>query len=99
MRYEHAPVLGIIGGSGLYNLDLMRDARDHEIDTPFGRPSGAVRVGSISGRTVAFVSRHGAGHRLAPSEVPYAANICALKMLGATAVVSISAVGSLQEDI
>jgi 5'-methylthioadenosine phosphorylase len=90
--------LGIIGGSGLYALDALARADVIEIDTPFGRPSDAPRVGEIAGRRVVFISRHGRGHRLAPAEVPYAANVCAMKMLGVQRLVSISAVGSLREE-
>lgn len=93
------PRLGIIGGSGLYALDNLTEIEDFEVDTPFGSPSDTIRIGTLSGHRVAFLSRHGSGHRLSPSEVPYAANICAMKMLGVQDLVSISAVGSLREDI
>lgn len=92
------PTLGIIGGSGLYALQSLTDIESFDIDTPFGKPSDPVRIGSIGDARVAFITRHGAGHRLSPSEVPYAANICAMKMLGVERLVSISAVGSLRED-
>ena len=98
MRVSERATLGIIGGSGLYALDALRDVETVEVATPFGQPSDAIRVGSIAGRRVAFLSRHAPGHRLAPSEVPYAANVCALKMLGVERLVSISAVGSLREE-
>jgi len=91
-----SPTLGIIGGSGLYG---MKDAKVDErltIDTPFGPTSDPVEVGSLAGVPVAFLSRHGKGHRLLPAEVPYRANLWALKSLGVKAVISISAVGSLQ---
>lgn len=91
--------LGIIGGSGLYGLAGLEHATSIDVDTPFGRPSEPVRVGLLNGCDVAFISRHASGHTLSPSEVPYAANICALKMLGVTRVVSISAVGSLREEL
>lgn len=94
---QRQPALGIIGGSGLYNLTALRSVEQIEIETPWGRPSEAIRVGEIGGQPVAFLSRHGAGHRLSPSEIPYAANICAMKMLGVSRLVSISAVGSLRE--
>lgn len=93
------PRLGIIGGSGLYALDALTDIQTVTINTPFGPPSDPPRVGTLHGRRVAFLSRHGAGHRLGPSEVPYAANVCALKMLGVERLVSISAVGSLREEL
>ncbi|MEX1158056.1 MAG: S-methyl-5'-thioadenosine phosphorylase, partial [Thermomicrobiales bacterium] len=95
---KRRPALGIIGGSGLYGLGSLSDVEDFEIETPWGRPSEAIRVGEILGQPVAFLSRHGFGHRLSPSEVPYAANVCAMKMLGVSRLVSISAVGSLRED-
>lgn len=94
-----APRLGIIGGSGLYDLEALTDVDEVVVETPFGLPSDALRVGTIGGARVAFLSRHGAGHRLAPSDVPYAANICAMKMLGVQQIVSISAVGSLRLDL
>jgi 5'-methylthioadenosine phosphorylase len=95
----HGALLGVIGGSGLYNLDGLADVESIAVDTPFGTPSSPVYVGTIDGRRVAFIARHGVGHRLSPSEIPYAANICALKMLGVERVVSISAVGSLREEL
>jgi 5'-methylthioadenosine phosphorylase len=91
--------LGIIGGSGLYALDGFVATDERTISTPFGDPSGPIRVGTLQGRQVAFMSRHGAGHTLAPSEVPYAANIFALKSLGVCHLLSVSAVGSLREAI
>jgi 5'-methylthioadenosine phosphorylase len=92
-------MLGIIGGSGLYNLDGFVDVVSHDIETPFGSPSEQIRVGNIQGQRVAFLSRHASGHRLGPSEIPFAANVCAMKMLGVTRLVSISAVGSLRDDL
>ncbi len=89
-------LVGIIGGSGFYSL--LDDADEHEVETPYGAPSGAVTVGALAGRQVAFVPRHGAGHRFAPHLVPYRANLWALRSLGATQVVSLSAVGSLRAD-
>lgn len=91
--------LGIIGGSGLYALEGFEASDELTISTPYGEPSDPVRVGTLAGRRVAFISRHGRGHRLTPSEVPYAANIYALKSLGVTHLLSVSAVGSLQEEI
>lgn len=93
------PQIGFIGGSGLYALASLESAEEVNIDTPFGRPSDVIHVGELNGTGVAFLSRHGAGHRLAPSEVPYRANVCAMKMLGVRTLISISAVGSLQEEI
>lgn len=95
---KSTPVLGIIGGSGLYNLPALTHLEPHEIDTPYGRPSSPVWTGSINGRTVAFLARHGVGHFISPGEVNYRANIFALKMMGVKRIVSISACGSLRED-
>lgn len=93
-----SPTLGIIGGSGLYDLSFLSEVEEFELETPWGRPSSRIRTGTIGGTRVAFLSRHGPGHRLSPSEVPYAANVCALKMLGVQRLVSISAVGSLIQE-
>lgn len=90
--------IGIIGGSGLYQMDAVEHARDIEVDTPFGSPSEKIVLGLVHGIPVAFLARHGRGHRLLPSEVPYRANICALKQLGVKYVLSFSAVGSLKEE-
>ncbi len=94
-------LIGIIGGTGLGDglAEHITGARKEEVDTPFGRPSGAVLVGKFGAKEIAFINRHGDGHILSPSEVPYAANIFALKKLGATAVIASGAVGSLQEKI
>lgn len=92
------PVLAIIGGSGLYNIKGLTDVSEHDIDTPFGQPSDPVVVGTLAGQRIAFLARHGRGHRLTPSEVNYRANIYALKVLGAERVVAVSACGSLRED-
>lgn len=93
------PMIGVIGGSGLYQMDALSDAQEHQIDTPFGQPSDVIVTGLVEGTEVAFLARHGKGHRLIPSEVPYLANIYAMKSLGVRYLVSISAVGSLHEDI
>ena len=89
----------IIGGSGLYHMAGLTDTREVRVKTPFGDPSDAVVVGTLEGQRVAFLSRHGRGHRFSPSEINYRANICALKMLGAERIISVSAVGSLREDL
>jgi 5'-methylthioadenosine phosphorylase len=89
--------LGIIGGSGLYNLPNLDITDTIDIETPFGRPSDHLTIGRISGVDVVFLPRHGAGHRHTPTELPYRANIYALKELGVSHVLSVSAVGSLQE--
>ena len=91
--------IGIIGGSGLYDMEGLVDREEVKVDTPFGNPSDAITVGTLEGRRVAFLPRHGKGHRLSPTEIPARANIFALKTLGITHVVSVSAVGSLKEDL
>ncbi len=95
---EQKPVLAVIGGSGLYTMSGLADMREHEISTPFGKPSAPVVVGRLGGQPVAFLARHGIGHHISPSEVNYRANIYALKSLGVERIVSISACGSLRED-
>ncbi|HEX9840545.1 MAG TPA: S-methyl-5'-thioadenosine phosphorylase [Anaerolineales bacterium] len=94
---EHV-TLAIIGGSGLYEMPGLQDAREYNLDTPFGKTSAPIVVGTLEGEQVAFLARHGIGHHITPSEVPYQANIYALKSLGVERVVSISACGSLQEE-
>ena len=91
--------IGIIGGSGLYNMPDLHVIRTVEVDTPFGQPSDAFIIGELAGVVVAFLPRHGRGHIHAPSEVPYRANIYALKTLGVEKVISVSACGSLREDL
>jgi 5'-methylthioadenosine phosphorylase len=95
---EAKPVLGVIGGSGLYEMPGLENAHTQAVQTPFGSPSAPVVIGNLAGRPVAFLARHGFGHVYSPSEVNYRANIYALKMLGCRQVVSISACGSLRED-
>jgi len=95
---EETPVLGVIGGSGLYGMEGLRDPEEHRLETPFGPPSTPIVTGMLGGRKVAFLARHGLGHVLTPSEVNYRANIYALKSLGVRRVVSVSACGSLRED-
>ena len=90
--------LAIIGGSGLYTMTGLRETREYQIDTPFGNTSAPVIVGTLEGERVAFLARHGVGHHLTPTEVPYRANIYALKSLGVQRILSISACGSLQEE-
>lgn len=90
--------IGIIGGSGLYQMSEFTSTREVEIDTPFGKPSDAFILGEINGVTVAFLARHGRGHKLTPTELPFRANIYAMKMLGVEYILSVSAVGSLQEQ-
>lgn len=90
--------LAVIGGSGLYNMPGLSQVEIVEVVTPFGKPSDAITLGTLHGRRVAFLPRHGRGHVLTPSEVPYRANIYALKILGVKYVISVSACGSLRED-
>lgn len=90
--------IGIIGGSGLYQMPELTDITETEVDTPFGKPSDAFIIGTLEGERVAFLPRHGRGHRLLPTELPFRANIYAMKLLGVDYILSISAVGSLQEQ-
>jgi len=94
---NHA-LIGIIGGSGLYQMDALQNAREHTMRTPFGDPSDVLVTGSVHGVPVVFLARHARGHRLLPFEVPYRANIHAMKQLGVRYLLSVSAVGSLRED-
>ena len=95
---ENKPVLAVIGGSGLYDFPALEKVERVEVDTPFGKPSAPIQIGSINGKKVAFLARHGIGHVYSPSEVNYQANIYALKSIGVEQIVSISACGSLRED-
>ena len=90
--------LAVIGGSGLYHMSELRQVDEFNPSTPFGKPSAPIVIGSLGERRIAFLARHGDGHTLSPSEVPYRANIFAFKLLGAERIVSISACGSLRED-
>ena len=89
--------IGIIGGSGLYQMPELKDVEEVSVDTPFGKPSDAFIVGTLEGVRVAFLPRHGRGHRLLPTELPFRANVYAMKTLGVERILSASAVGSLQE--
>jgi 5'-methylthioadenosine phosphorylase len=91
--------IGIIGGSGLYAMPGLQGSREVHVKTPFGEPSDAFVLGTLEGRRVAFLARHGRGHRLLPSEINYRANLYAMKLLGVQRVISVSAVGSLREDL
>jgi 5'-methylthioadenosine phosphorylase len=91
--------IAIIGGSGLYDLRGLTSVREERVDTPFGEPSSPILVGELDGKRVMFLARHGKGHRFTPSEVNYRANVFALKALGASEIVSVSAVGSMREEI
>ncbi len=90
--------IGIIGGSGLYQMPELQNVREQVVETPFGSPSDAFIIGELEGVTVAFLPRHARGHKFMPTEVPYRANIYAMKMLGVEYILSVSAVGSLQEQ-
>ena len=91
--------VGIIGGSGLYEIEGLTDIREYNPTTPYGRPSSPLVLGKLEGLRVAFLARHGQGHRIAPSDINYRANIFALKQLGVEWILSVSAVGSMREDI
>ncbi len=95
---EQKPVLGVIGGSGIYGMDDLESVQEIHMDTPFGEPSSPIVLGHLSGKTIAFIARHGIGHHIAPSEINFRANIYALKSLGVHQVLSINACGSLRED-
>jgi 5'-methylthioadenosine phosphorylase len=90
--------IGIIGGSGLYSMPGLTDTEEIAIQTPFGEPSDKLVLGSLDGRRVAFLARHGRGHRLLPSEINFRANLFAMKLLGVGRIISVSAVGSLKEE-
>jgi len=92
-------VIGVIGGSGLYEIEGLSDLQEIKVETPFGKPSDALITGTLDGVKMVFLPRHGRGHRLLPSEVPYRANIHALKQLGVERIISVSAVGSMREEI
>lgn len=92
------PILGVIGGSGFYQFSGLEEIKTIEVDTPFGKPSSPIMIGSLGDRQVAFLSRHGLGHFIMPSEVNYRANIYAMKELGVQFVVGVSACGSLRHD-
>ncbi len=94
-----AAMLGVIGGSGLYDIPGLTDRREVDTDTPFGRPSDRPVVGRMGDTPVAFLPRHGRGHRLGPTDLPYRANVYAMKALGVTHLLSVSAVGSLQNRV
>ncbi len=91
--------IAIIGGSGLYEMEGLADVHEVELDTPFGEPSDSIVLGKLEGVNVAFLPRHGRGHRISPTRLPVRANIYALKALGVERIISISAVGSLKEEL
>ena len=91
--------IGVIGGSGLYSMADLTAIEERRVETPFGPPSDLVTIGTLRGERVAFIPRHGRGHRLSPSRVPYRANLWALKSLGVERVIAVSAVGSMREEL
>lgn len=97
MSLETLPSVGVIGGSGLYQMEALTEVRELTVDTPFGAPSDVIFAGKLADRDVYFLPRHARGHRLLPTEIPHRANICALRSLGVRFLLSIGAVGSLQE--
>jgi 5'-methylthioadenosine phosphorylase len=96
---HQTPVIGILGGSGLYQIDGLRDVTWRKVSSPFGEPSDELCFGTLEGTQVVFLPRHGRGHRISPSDINFRANIDALKRAGVTDVLSLSAVGSLREDL
>ena len=93
------PIVGVIGGSGLYEMEALEDVSSVRMNTPFGDPSDEFITGYLEGVTMVFLPRHGKGHRISPSEINFRANIYAMKLLGVTQIISISAVGSMREGI
>lgn len=91
--------IGIIGGSGLYSMSGLTKTREVRVKTPFGEPSDAIVLGTLEGKQVAFLARHGRGHRILPGEINFRANIYAMKLLGVDRIISVSAVGSLKEEL
>ncbi len=96
---ENGGILGVIGGSGLYRMDGLKNVREEHMDTPFGNPSDKLVFGEIGGKKIVFIPRHGRDHKILPSEINYLANIYALKASGVKQVISVSAVGSLDKNI
>src|SRR5690606_11200045 len=96
---QGSTMLGVIGGTGLYDLPGLDDVETVDVDTPFGAPSAALVRGTLNGSPVVLLARHGHGHRINPSEIPFQANIYAMKQVGVTHLLSVNAVGSLREDL
>jgi 5'-methylthioadenosine phosphorylase len=96
---EPKATIGVIGGSGIYAMGGLTDTREIQVKTPFGDPSDAIVLGKLEGKRVAFLARHGRGHSILPSEINFRANVYAMKLLGVERIISVSAVGSLQEDL
>ncbi len=91
--------IGVIGGTGLYNIEGLTDIEEVEINTPFGKPSDAITIGKLEGKSIAFLPRHGRGHRISPTELPVRANIYALKSLGVEHIIAVSSAGSFKQEI
>jgi 5'-methylthioadenosine phosphorylase len=98
-RGEPKATIGIIGGSGIYSMGGLTATRELRVKTPFGDPSDAIVLGTLEGKRVAFLARHGRGHRILPGEINFRANVYAMKLLGVERIISVSAVGSLQEEL
>jgi 5'-methylthioadenosine phosphorylase len=98
-KLKKQAAIGIIGGSGLYAMNGLTEIREIRVKTPYGDPSDAIVLGTLEGKRVAFLARHGRGHRILPGEINYRANIYAMKLLGVERIISVSAVGSLKEDL
>jgi 5'-methylthioadenosine phosphorylase len=98
-RGEPKATIGIIGGSGIYSMGGLTATRELRVKTPFGDPSDAIVLGTLEGKRVAFLTRHGRGHRILPGEINFRANVYAMKLLGVERIISVSAVGSLQEEL
>jgi 5'-methylthioadenosine phosphorylase len=98
-RANRQAEIGIIGGSGLYSMNGLIKTREIRVKTPFGEPSDAIVLGVLEGKNVAFLARHGRGHRILPSEINFRANVYAMKLLGVERIISVSAVGSLREEL
>ena len=91
--------IGIIGGSGLYKIEGIKDVKELSVNTPFGDPSDKFVIGNLEGKEVVFLPRHGVGHRISPSEINYRANIYGMKKLGVERIISVTACGSLKEEL
>src|SRR6195256_4450564 len=98
-KTDASAAIGIIGGSGLYSMNGLTSTSEIRVKTPFGDPSETIVVGTLEGKRVAFLARHGRGHRILPGEINYRANVYAMKLLGVERIISVSAVGSLKEDL
>lgn len=98
-HHNEPPVIGVIGGSGVYDIDGLKNPTWTKIPTPFGDPSDELLMGTLDGQKMVFLPRHGRGHKIAPTDLNYRANICAMKLAGVTEIISVSACGSLKENL